>query len=256
MSVIDNLKQTMSNIVKSTGEVAKDFSDSTKLRMQISNKKKDIQERYIELGKQVYQQFKDNNLEDELAAKACREIDTYQEEILGLKDELEQIKKLTSHLKEGGENALDNVVGFSKEAISTSKDFLGDKVEDVKDYISRKGEDAEEALGDLSHKFSEAKEDVAEKANELKDKVAHKAEDVKEDVQDKAEDLKYAAEDTVGDVKHKAEELKHAAEDKVDEIKDKADEAKREEDELNKSLAEAEEIEVVIVEEVDEIKHN
>lgn len=226
MSVIDNLKKTVSNIVKSTGEVAKDFSDSTKLRMQISNKKKDIQERYIELGKQVYKQFKDNNLDDELAAKSCQEIDTYQEEILSLKDELEQVKKLTSHLKDGGENALENVVGFSKEAYSTSKDFLGDKVEDVKDLLSRKGEQAEDVLGDAAQKFHDVKEDVSEKANELKDKVTHKAEEVKEDVQDKAE-----------------------------EVKAEADKAKQEEDTLNESLAEAEEIEVEIIEEVEDLKN-
>lgn len=198
MSILENLKKTAGQIANKTSEVVKDASDSTKLRLSISTKKKEIQEKYIALGKKVFEDFEAGTLTDDSFAEDVNAIKNFKAEILSLQSELEQVTSVGVHLKETGESVVDKLKEKAQDTYVSAKDFVGEKVEDAKGYFEKKEESldeitdapAEEKHGwdeKLKEKFESVKESLKEKFTEAKEEVEtwdDKAQDKIEEVKD------------------------------------------------------------------------
>lgn len=214
MSFIDNLKKTAGQIANKTQEVVKDASDSTKLRLNISSKKKEIQEKYIALGKKVFEDFEAGTLTDDSFAEDVGIIQEAKKAIIGLEEQLAAITPLTETIKEEGGSVLSKLKEKVAETYESTKDYVEDKVEDAKDYVERKKDQVED--------FVDGEEDVVDEVEGTLEDVQAKAEeawgDAKDVVEDKWQDAKDVAGDVAQDVADQAEGVVEEVEQKVDDL--------------------------------------
>lgn len=214
MSFIDNLKKTAGQIANKTQEVVKDASDSTKLRLNISSKKKEIQEKYIALGKKVFEDFEAGTLTDDSFAEDVGIIQEAKKAIIGLEEQLAAITPLTETIKEEGGSVLSKLKEKVAETYESTKDYVEDKVEDAKDYVERKKDQVED--------FVDGEEDVVDEVEGTLEDVQAKAEeawgDAKDVVEDKLQDAKDVAGDVAQDVADQAEGVVEEVEQKVDDL--------------------------------------
>ena len=75
------------SVAQKTGEIA----ESSKLAMDIKKKEKDIRTLQFEIGKYVYQQYKNDQSFDEKIMAFCNDIDSAYEEIEGMENERQTI---------------------------------------------------------------------------------------------------------------------------------------------------------------------
>ena len=122
MSFIDNLKKTAGQIANKTTDVVKDASDSTKLRLNISAKKKEIQEKYISLGQKVFQDFEAGTLTDDSFADDVNVIQEAKHAIIALQEQLDAITPVSETLKEEGGTVFKKIKEKAQETFESTKD--------------------------------------------------------------------------------------------------------------------------------------
>jgi len=91
MAFLDKLGKTIGNVADSASEKAKDFAETTKLNSAISSEEKSINQCYIEIGKFIYEQDKDNS--DSSVSHICDKISASMKNIEDLKQRIIDIKK-------------------------------------------------------------------------------------------------------------------------------------------------------------------
>jgi len=221
MSFIDNLKKTAGQIANKTQEVVKDASDSTKLRLNISAKKKEIQEKYIALGKKVFEDFEAGTLTDDSFAEDVGIIQEAKKAIIGLEEQLAAITPITETLKEEGGSVLGKIKDKVSETYESTKDYVEDKVEDAKDYVERRKDQVEDYVDgedDVVDEVEGAIEDVTAKAEEAWGEAKDVVEDKWQDAKDVAEDTWNEVEDTAQEVANQAEGFAEEVEQEVEEL--------------------------------------
>ncbi len=142
------MKENIKKIVGSIGEKSKNVTESTKLKIDVSSTKKQIQDMYIELGKSVCEMHKNDNFESDVIASYSEKID----ELKQLIDEKnKEFSEKTSELKDDFLN-----MGGS------AKEFIKDTANDAKDFFEDKKEDLGDAFGSVSKKIIERTENIKE----------------------------------------------------------------------------------------------
>ncbi len=91
MAFLDKLGKTIGNVADSASEKAKDFAETTKLNSAISAEEKSINQCFLEIGKFIYEQEK-NNL-DSPVAELCNKISDSMKNIEDLRQKIKDIKK-------------------------------------------------------------------------------------------------------------------------------------------------------------------
>ena len=115
MALKENLKENLtlglSKIVKTVGEgaatVAKksgEIVEISKLNLNISTEKNNIEKLYMEIGEAVFEKYKNGAAVDLDLEKACREIEEANDNIRAIKEKIEEIK----NSKENEENEEDD----------------------------------------------------------------------------------------------------------------------------------------------------
>ena len=90
MAFFNDLGKKLSDAAGTATEKAKDFAETTKLNSAISSEEKQINQYFIEIGKIIFEQDKDNP--DSPMADLISKIVTSQEAISVLKRKIEEIK--------------------------------------------------------------------------------------------------------------------------------------------------------------------
>jgi len=90
MSFLNDLGKKIGGVAEVAADKAKDLAEITKLNYEISATQKQIDNGYLEIGKQVFSQEKDNT--DSPVAELCRNIIAAQQTILDLDVKIQQIK--------------------------------------------------------------------------------------------------------------------------------------------------------------------
>lgn len=91
MAFLDKLGKTIGNVADSASEKAKDFAETTKLNSAISAEEKSINQCFLEIGKFIYEQEKDNL--DSSVSELCIKISDSMKNIEELKQKIIDIKK-------------------------------------------------------------------------------------------------------------------------------------------------------------------
>ncbi len=109
MEFLNKLGKKATETYQVTKEKATNLSEEIKIRGKISEYKEKIEEKYTEIGKEVYNQIKDGKdvSKDSITSK-CDEIKISQEEISKLKEQLLAIKKVKKCVGCGAEIAIDS----------------------------------------------------------------------------------------------------------------------------------------------------
>ena len=87
MAVLDKLSDIGKSVAQKSGEIA----ESSKLMMNIKKKEKDIRTLKFEIGKYVYQQYKNGHVFDEKIESLCSDIDAAYTDIANLEAERESV---------------------------------------------------------------------------------------------------------------------------------------------------------------------
>lgn len=87
MAFLDKLSDIGKSVAQKSGEIA----ESSKLMMNIKKKEKDIRNLKFEIGKYVYEQYKNAQIFDEKIQSFCSDIDTAYREIADLEAERESV---------------------------------------------------------------------------------------------------------------------------------------------------------------------
>ena len=81
----------LSDIGKSVAQKSGEIAESSKLMMNIKKKEKDIRTLKFEIGKYVYQQYKNGHVFDEKIESLCSDIDAAYTDIANLEAERESV---------------------------------------------------------------------------------------------------------------------------------------------------------------------
>lgn len=87
MAFLDKLSDIGKSVAQKSGEIA----ESSKLIMNIKKKEKDIRTLKFEIGKYVYQQYKNGHVFDEKVQSLCADIDAAYAEIADLEAERDSV---------------------------------------------------------------------------------------------------------------------------------------------------------------------
>ena len=87
MALLDKLTDLGKSVAQKSGEIA----ESSKLSMSIKKKEKEIRLFQLEIGKYVYEQYKNEQAFDEKIIGICASIDGAYEEIVKLEEERQSI---------------------------------------------------------------------------------------------------------------------------------------------------------------------
>ena len=87
MAFLDKLSDIGKSVAQKSGEIA----ESSKLMMNIKKKEKDIRTLKFEIGKYVYQQYKNGQVFDEKIESLCSDIDAAYTDIANLEAERESV---------------------------------------------------------------------------------------------------------------------------------------------------------------------
>lgn len=87
MALLDKLTDLGKSVAQKSGEIA----ESSKLSMSIKKKEKEIRLFQLEIGKYVYEQYKNEQAFDEKIMGICGRIDAAYEEIVKLEEERQSI---------------------------------------------------------------------------------------------------------------------------------------------------------------------
>lgn len=87
MEIMDKLRDVSRSVAAKSGE----FAESGKLTLNIRKKEREIRTLELEIGKQVYEAYKNGHIFDEKIAEKCLKIDTVCTEIDRLEAEKEKL---------------------------------------------------------------------------------------------------------------------------------------------------------------------
>ncbi len=94
MEIFEKIGDAASKTYKMTAEKTSKIAKETKIKMQISEHKKDIKDIYIEIGEAVYEKFvRDEDLDLEALKQSCEEIQILSDKIVKCKDEILKLKE-------------------------------------------------------------------------------------------------------------------------------------------------------------------
>ena len=94
MEIFEKIGDAASKTYKMTAEKTSKIAKETKIKMQISEHKKDIKDIYIEIGESVYEKFvRDEDLDLEALKQSCEEIQILSDKIVKCKDEILKLKE-------------------------------------------------------------------------------------------------------------------------------------------------------------------
>ena len=91
MGFLKDLGGKLQDVTETAADKAKDLAEITKLNSAISAEEKQIKEYYIEIGKLVFEEFKDKP--DSPVAEYCNKILVCQQNIEELKQKIAEIKQ-------------------------------------------------------------------------------------------------------------------------------------------------------------------
>lgn len=94
MEIFEKIGDAASKTYKMTAEKTSKIAKETKIKMQISEHKKDIKDIYIEIGETVYEKFvRDEDLDLDALKQSCEEIQVLTDKIVKCKDEILKLKE-------------------------------------------------------------------------------------------------------------------------------------------------------------------
>ncbi len=90
MAFLDKIGKKIGDVAGSATDMAKDFAETTKLNSEISAEEKQINQWFLEIGKLIFENEKENP--DSVVAELIAKIKTSQQSIEELKRKIEEIK--------------------------------------------------------------------------------------------------------------------------------------------------------------------
>lgn len=90
MAFLDKIGKKIGDVAGSATDMAKDFAETTKLNSEISAEEKQINQLFLEIGKLIFENEKENP--DSIAAEFIAKIKSSQQSIEELKRKIEEIK--------------------------------------------------------------------------------------------------------------------------------------------------------------------
>ncbi|MDD3169230.1 MAG: hypothetical protein PHC91_07205 [Eubacteriales bacterium] len=90
MAFLENLGKKIGSVAETAADKASEFAETTKLNSSISSEQKQIDARFIEIGKVIFDKEKDDP--NSLVADQCRKIMIGQNNIAELQAKIERIK--------------------------------------------------------------------------------------------------------------------------------------------------------------------
>lgn len=90
MAFLDKIGKKIGDVAGSATDMAKDFAETTKLNSEISAEEKQINQWFLEIGKLIFENEKENP--DSVVAEFIAKIKSSQQSIEELKRKIEEIK--------------------------------------------------------------------------------------------------------------------------------------------------------------------
>lgn len=138
MEILEKIGDAASKTYKYTAEKTSKIAKETKLKIKINDYKREIENIYIEIGENVYENFvEDKELEEEALKEKCKEIDGLSEKIVECKNEILNLKE-----KRQCKNCYDEIeldanycpnCGFEQEKIETKVEVKKEVENDEED---------------------------------------------------------------------------------------------------------------------------
>jgi hypothetical protein len=119
MAFLDKLSDIGKSVAQKSGEIA----ESSKLAMNIKKKERDIKTIKFQIGKYVYEQYKNGQPVDEKITEFCNTIDAAYEEITALEAERESIGADDLDVEVVDAKAIDDEFDISEEDEEILKDL-------------------------------------------------------------------------------------------------------------------------------------
>lgn len=155
MDFLNKLGKKATETYQVTKEKATNLSEELKIRGKISDYKEKIEEKYSEIGKEVYNQIKEGKdvSKDSIISK-CDEITISQEEISKLKEQLLALKKVKKCTGCGAEIAIDSEFcsKCGKEQPKVEKVEIKEEPNDIKEAEVIEVNDVEKENNDEENK--------------------------------------------------------------------------------------------------------
>ncbi len=217
------MKSFFEDLGKKIGETAETVTNKAgeavevqRLRNQIRALERGNENDYAELGRMVYEHFKEGEVVDAEAIGICEAIQNREESITKYMQQISEVKGDTKCDGCGKSVAKDmtycpscgtKVPEEQEQEVSDYTDELKDNVVDMAEKVKEK---AEHTADEVREKAADAADKVKEKTTDAADKVKEKttdaAETVKEKTADAAERVKEKVEDAAETIKEKAKE--------------------------------------------------
>ncbi|NMB98242.1 MAG: zinc ribbon domain-containing protein [Clostridiaceae bacterium] len=99
MSFFDKLGKRVGEAAQVAAKKSSDLVEITKLNMSISTEEDKIEKTYAKIGKEIFAKFNSNDEVDPDVIEFCKEIKTYQDNILNLKAKLMDLKNIKLCIK-------------------------------------------------------------------------------------------------------------------------------------------------------------
>lgn len=94
MSIFEDLTKKVTTTAKSAVRKSGDIVEVTKLNMSISQEEEKIQKTYSEIGKAVYEAFKNGEDTANAAKELCEQIKAYEDNIKDIKQKVLELKRI------------------------------------------------------------------------------------------------------------------------------------------------------------------
>ncbi len=115
MSVLDDVTKKVTDTAKAAAKKSGEFIEITKLNISISGEETKIEKLLIDIGKLVYEEYKNGEDVGEINRELCQTIDEFEENKKEMKEKILDLKNLTICPKCGKEaDDSDDVVFCSK----------------------------------------------------------------------------------------------------------------------------------------------
>lgn len=252
-----NMKSFFEDLGRKIGETAETVTNKAgeavevqRLKNQIRALERGNERDYMELGKTVYEHYRDGEVVDAEAISICEAIQNREESIEKYERDISDVKGdvacdtcgkyvakdmsfcpyCGAKVPEGTAEEGTDYSEAMKEKAANAAETVKDKTVDAAESMKEKAEDAAEKVTEnTSHAADAVKEKAADMAEAVKEKTAKTAEDVKEKTADAAEAVKEKTADAAEAVKEKtadaAESIKEKAIEAAELLKEKAEEA-------------------------------
>ena len=190
MGLFDDLKEKLTSASKEVSQKVNDTVATTKLQSQINGKEGEIKEAFLAIGKAAFEKFKDDE-NSEFFAK-IKEITGLQDEIAGLKDQIDEIKGIVrcpvcGEAVEKGAQFCPKCGAKMPEIVEEVKEAVEEAAEEIKEAVEGDAETAEKMVEEAEEAREEAMTEAFEKAEEKVEEVAH---EVKEAAEEAVESVK------------------------------------------------------------------